>query len=408
MNQEPRMFRLEMLPAAHGDCLWIEYGDPARPRRLLIDGGPGRTYAALRARVLQVPATERHFELLVITHIDADHIEGVIRLLQDAEALGCTFDRIWFNGRDQLDQVPDPAGQPLGALQGELLGLLIADYERRTGTTVWNVGWPDRLAAIDRADGRLPSVDFGPDGCRLTLLSPDHGRLLALKDTWDKVLKEAGIVSGDETALRLRLAASPHLRPLGDGLGADGAAPETLEESPIVTPPTELDDALGGAGEAGSAFGSDASTANGSSIALLLAYPSMQPTVHLLLSGDAWASVLETSIACLPPSAHSERLTLTGFKLPHHGSVRNLTAALLQRVDSARYLVSTSGAVFGHPNARAIDLVLAEHRRAAPPELVFNYRSATTIAWAAPERQQAGHFVATYPPAAAQPTVLDL
>ncbi|WP_310460849.1 MBL fold metallo-hydrolase [Sphaerotilus sp.] len=402
------MFRIEMLPAAHGDCLWIEHGDAAHPRRLLIDGGPSRTYAALRARVLQVPTAERRFDALVITHIDADHIEGVVRLLQDAEALGCTFDRIWFNGRDQLDQVPDPAGQPLGALQGELLGLLIADYERRTGTTVWNVGWPDRLAAIDRADGRLPSVDFGPGGCRLTLLSPDHRRLLALKDTWRRALEEAGIASGDETALRLRLAASPHLRPLGDGLGADGAGPETVEEPPVAAPEAELDDALGGAGEAGSAFGSDASEANGSSIALLLEYPSERPTVRLLLAGDAWASVLEASIGCLSSSAHGERLTLTGFKLPHHGSVRNLTAKLLRAIDSARYLVSTSGAVFGHPNARAIDLVLAEHPGPAAPQLLFNYRRATTTPWAAPERQQAEHFVAIYPPAAAQPTVLAL
>lgn len=404
------MFRLEMLPAAHGDCLWIEFGNPDRPRRLLIDGGPGRTYAALRARVLQVPAAERQFELLVITHIDADHIEGVIRLLQDAEALGCTFERIWFNGRDQLDQVPDPAGQPLGALQGELLGLLIADYERRTGSTVWNVGWPDRLAAIPPNGQELPVVELGrgSDGCRLTLLSPDHERLLKLKDTWHKALKAAGMVSGDVAALRLKLANSAHLRPLGDGLGAEGAASEPVDEPPVLAPQPELDDALGGAGEAGSAYGSDASQANGSSIALLLEYPSAQPTVRLLLSGDAWASVLEASIGRLPEVSGGRRLALTGFKLPHHGSVRNLTPALLQRLDSARYLVSTSGAVFGHPNARAVDLVLAEHHGEAPAQLLFNYRSATTTPWAAPERQHTEAYVAVYPPDSAQVTVLAL
>lgn len=402
------MFRLEMLPAAHGDCLWIEYGDAAHPRRILIDGGPGRTYPNLRARILQVPKAERRFDLLVITHIDADHIEGVVRLLQDAEALGCIFDRIWFNGRDQLDQVPDPAGQPLGALQGELLGMLIADYEHRTGTAVWNLGWPGRLAAIDREAGGLPVVDLGPGACRLTLLSPDHDRLLSLKDAWRKALKEAGLTSGNTAALRLRLEASRHLRPLGDALGAEddrdgadtgeGAEPEA----------GELDDALGAAGEAGAAFGSDDSEANGSSIALLLEYPSEQPTVRLLLAGDAWASVLEASIRRLPEASGSGRLALSGFKLPHHGSVRNVHAALLACLDSARYLVSTSGAVFGHPNARAVDLVLAEHRGTSPAQLLFNYRSATTEPWAAPERQHAEGFVAVYPPGSAQATVLAL
>lgn len=225
------MFRLEMLPAAHGDCLWIEYGDAAHPRRILIDGGPGRTYPNLRARILQVPKAERRFDLLVITHIDADHIEGVVRLLRDAEALGCVFDRIWFNGRDQLDQVPDPAGQPLGALQGELLGMLIADYEHRTGTAVWNLGWPDRLVAIDREAAGLPVVDLGPGACRLTLLSPDHDRLLALKDAWRKALKAAGLTSGDTAALRLRLEAARHLRPLGDALGGP-PAPSRSDSAP--------------------------------------------------------------------------------------------------------------------------------------------------------------------------------
>ena len=81
------MFRIEMLPAAHGDCLWIEYGSGSAVHRILIDGGPAHAYPALRQRILHLPAGERRFDLLVITHIDADHIEGVIRLLLDAEAL---------------------------------------------------------------------------------------------------------------------------------------------------------------------------------------------------------------------------------------------------------------------------------------------------------------------------------
>lgn len=404
------MFRLEMLPAAHGDCLWIEYGDAARPRRLLIDGGPSRTYPALRARILQLPLAERHFDALVISHIDADHIEGVVRLLQDAEALGCVFDRIWFNGRDQLDQVPDAAGESLGALQGEMLGLLIADYEQRTGTTVWNVGWPDRLVAIDRGTGSvprsLPSVEFGPGSCRLTLLSPDHERLLDLKDHWVKVLQEARMEPGDSAALRLRLATSKHLRPLGDALGGQDDEGDEDIEDPSGDAPTnenEFDDVLGG----GAAVGSDNSRANGSSIALLLDYPAAEPTVRLLLAGDAWAPVLEASIRCLPEAAGG-RLALTGFKFPHHGSIRNISEALLRQIACTHYLISTNGAVFHHPDARALDLLLTEHAGPAAPRLLFNYRSATTEPWADPARQQAQGFEAVYPAGPGMATVLQV
>ncbi|WP_341650011.1 hypothetical protein [Thauera humireducens] len=181
----------------------------------------------------------------------------MIRLLLDAEALHCRFDRIWFNGRDQLNAVPDPAGEPLGALQGEILGVLIADYEARTGSAVWNLGFDQALAAIDRRQPTLPTVDL-PGDCRLTLLSPDHERLLHLKDRWKKELDRAGIASGDVAALRTRLAASRSLRPLGDVLGAEDKADEVeamsgrheLPEDDDRDLGAELEDTLGrGSGE---------------------------------------------------------------------------------------------------------------------------------------------------------------
>ena len=194
------MLRLEMLPAAHGDCLWIEYGSGADIHRILIDGGPSHTYPTLRERILHLPESERNFELLIITHVDADHIEGVVRLLQDSEALGCNFKRIWFNGRDQLNKVPDAAGESLGALQGEYLGILIADYEERTGKKVWNVDFDNGVATTVPSE-ELPVVTLGGD-CRLTLLSPDFNRLRDLKYRWREELEKAHVTSGDEQALR--------------------------------------------------------------------------------------------------------------------------------------------------------------------------------------------------------------
>ena len=49
-------FSVEALPAGHGDCLWIEYGDGANTHRLLIDCGTQATSKALLAAWTQVPA----------------------------------------------------------------------------------------------------------------------------------------------------------------------------------------------------------------------------------------------------------------------------------------------------------------------------------------------------------------
>jgi len=359
------MFTIEMLPAAHGDCLWIEYGSGQEVRRILIDGGPAHTYPALRERILHLPVDERRFELLIITHIDADHIEGVVRLLQDAQVLNCQFERIWFNGREQLNQVFDPAGAPLGALQGEILGMLIADYEQQTGKQVWNVGLPHALAAIDRSTKTLPVIDLAGD-CRLTLLSPDHDRLLELKDRWREELRKAGIKSGDDAALRRALENARNLRPLGDVLGEEEEPVEDRFELPdpygrdlANGPGDTLGDDGEGEASAQAPFGGDTSRANGSSIAVLLEYPKDKPKVRLLLAGDAWASVLEASVSQLLAKP-TDRLSLTGFKLPHHGSVANISAALLGNLRCKHYLISTSGAVFRHPHARTVELLLSD------------------------------------------------
>src|SRR5688572_14613920 len=78
-----RMYTIEMLPASLGDCLWIEYGDEHTPHRILIDGGTVGTIDAIRAKICSVAKREGrcHLELVVVTHIDADHIEGIIKLL---------------------------------------------------------------------------------------------------------------------------------------------------------------------------------------------------------------------------------------------------------------------------------------------------------------------------------------
>lgn len=378
------MFRIEMLPAAHGDCLWIEYGEGGVVHRVLIDGGPAHTYPALYARMLALPPAERTFELLVITHIDADHIEGAVRLLQDAEALQCRFERIWFNGWSQLNAVPDPAGEPLGAVQGEYLSLLIADYEARTGGRAWNAGFPGGYVAAGAA------VEPLPGGLRLTVLSPDPLRLLALKDKWEDELREARVVHGDEATLRRKLRENRRLKPLGDVLG--GEPDEPLEERWELPDADgrdladDLDDSLGGESAepgANAAFGRDTSLANGSSIALLAEHPADRPAVRVLLAGDAWASVLAASIAGLAGPAG--RLALDAFKIPHHGSVGNLTEGLLSRLACRHYLISTSGARFRHPHRRAIDLLLAQHPAdLGPASLHFNYLTETTSPWADP------------------------
>ena len=63
------MFKIEMLKAAWGDCLWIEYGDRRKPFRILIDGSITSTYESVKRRILELPEGKRYIDLFVITHM---------------------------------------------------------------------------------------------------------------------------------------------------------------------------------------------------------------------------------------------------------------------------------------------------------------------------------------------------
>ncbi len=93
---------LDVLPAAHGDALVITYGPAGGEHRILVDGGPAPTYAkGLRTHLAGLDAAARHFELAIVTHIDADHIDGSLILFQDHD-LGLSIDDVWFNGWPQV------------------------------------------------------------------------------------------------------------------------------------------------------------------------------------------------------------------------------------------------------------------------------------------------------------------
>ena len=77
------VLRISCLPVGHGDSSLIEDGDPTHPSRVLMDGGQANRYPALQSTIGHLPASQRRFELLVVSHIDADHIDGALILLQD-------------------------------------------------------------------------------------------------------------------------------------------------------------------------------------------------------------------------------------------------------------------------------------------------------------------------------------
>jgi hypothetical protein len=328
------MLRVEMLPARQGDALWIEYGeDPQRPHRVLYDAGTPGTWSVLQARIAELPEDRRAFELLVVSHVDADHIGGSLPLLADAR-LGATFDDVWFNGWRHLPRTRES----LGPVQGERLSALLAERS-------WNAAWDGRTVVVP-GDGALPSRTL-PGGLRLTLLSPGPEQLARLQPVWGAEVRKAGLEPGvPATPLQQR----PGLEALG--------------RSPVPDI-----DAL-----AATSFEEDRAEANGSSIATLAEYGGRST----ILAADAHPTVVAASVRRLLKERGAQRLKLSALKLPHHGSRANNSRELLALVETGDFLVSTDGTQTQHPHPETIARVLAEHPEST---LWFNYRTRYTGIW---------------------------
>jgi beta-lactamase superfamily II metal-dependent hydrolase len=272
-------FRLTALPASDGDCLLLSYGS-SPVRHVLIDGGRTSTYSFLRPALRRIVEANELIELLVLSHIDADHIEGLLPLVADEE-LGLEIKEIWFNGYDQLFDF-----EKLGFAQADAL----SDALRAK-----------KLKVNDRFDGKALMVpDTGPlprveldGGMSLTILSPDRPRL-------DKLRAEWAMWRGTVQAL---------VPPAT--VGTSGL--EILGRKPM---PSVIDVHLLASG----AERIDTETPNGSSIAFVAERGGRKA----LLAADAHPTLLTESVSRLVYGS-GERYRVDLLKVSHHGSIGNTT-----------------------------------------------------------------------------------
>jgi len=364
------IFTVEMLAAKHGDAIWIEYSSGTRKRRILIDGGPLGSYATLEARFKQLPQGDQRLELLVITHVDTDHIEGMIRLLATPRG-DWLFEPndIWFNGYRHVSKQ-----DTLGGREGEFLGALIhlRAYEE------WNrafAGGPVMLK--DTAE--LPRIELA-DGMVLTLLSPDKKHLNKMARQWEKEVSKWAIDPGDLEEAWKQLVA------------ADKFSPNTE----LTLGPEDMTAQL-----RAQLKGQDSSSANGSSIAFLAEFKGKS----CLFLADAHMKLVCASVRKLIPPG-SSFLRVDAVKVSHHGSLHNITHEFMELVDAEHFLFSTNGEKHKHPNPAAVNSVIQGARR--KPTLWFNYRSQFTEPYESASLLPNATYVTKYPQAGQEGIVLSL
>lgn len=355
------MYKIHLLPASFGDSILIEYGRNTK-KYILIDGGPYFNFDILMKSMKKVAPDLKELELFVITHVDIDHIDGTVMLLNQKQ-LPFNIKEVWFNGYNEMLHTDDDL---LGVIQGEYVSALL-NQKKLPHNTSFN-----KKAVMVKDYNALPEIVL-EDGMKLTLLGPNKTGLDAMKAKWGEEVKSIG----DEAAV---------IKRLGEDFRYDDEIDDLLGELSIE----DLQEAK---------LKGDKSEANGSSIAFLAIYENKS----CLFTGDLFTEYLMQGIDAILHKTGVEKLKVDAWKLAHHGSKKSTLEPLMNKIETKQLLVSSDGKRYHHPNKECIAKLIKYNG----PDLhfYFNYRTIYNEMWSKKELQLKYKFESHFPVDENQPGI---
>jgi hypothetical protein len=172
--------KIKILKANSGDSILITFkGDDKRNHNILIDGGWKRTYNTILKREIREIVIKKEFiDLVVITHIDKDHILGITRFIQDILASKdhsnplFAYDPVlnyWFNSLQSIKlYINDPTNKT-GYQEGNDLETLLEEMGK----------WDSNQSIVDT----METYNIGR--VTITVISPRFAELETLGEKWE-------------------------------------------------------------------------------------------------------------------------------------------------------------------------------------------------------------------------------
>jgi len=334
------LFTLEALEAEHGDALLLHYGSASAPKLIVIDGGPPRVWRrTLRPRLDELRAAlvgedeALPIQVMMVSHIDEDHIGGLLGLTRvlrrerdDDDPASYDVLRLWHNAfEDVLDDGGAPAAisaaMPAGAAaaskqiaaalpfepDAEPARAVVASVDQgrqlRDDARFLDIAINSPFQGMVRRASGLPKRRRFGNGLSFEVLGPSQDRLDALREKWQAVLRKKATVS---SAAFLAEAAAFVDRSAFNLASIVGVA-----------------------------------RAGGNSI---------------LLTGDARGDHVRDAVrdAGLVENGVAH---IDVFKVPHHGSQRNVTTEFFEEVTADHYVISANGKD-GNPDPPMLGMLL--------------------------------------------------
>ncbi len=322
---------LNVLQANYGDAIHLRFKDEENYyRNILIDGGTSDTYefkdvrgihdGDLKQIIKLIRDRGEVIDLLILTHVDDDHIGGILKFFGKETPKEAFIRKVWFNsGRlifeyfrekeieDNLLQFNVKSSLNTSIPQGVIFEKYIKENNMWDGNLI---------KALDK---------INLFGLKFTILSPSEDNLKSLLCKWEKEVPNLDTTRSNDYHISLK----KHI---------------------------ELD-----------TFREDKSIHNGSSIAFFIEYDNKR----ILFLGDAFPQTVTESLKQLGYSSKNP-LRLDFVKLSHHGSKANTSTDLLDLIESENFIISSNGDRYQLPDKQCLARIVNHKEKA---NIFFNYPS---------------------------------
>lgn len=360
--------KLTILPSDKGDCLFLE---PSDGTAILIDGGMKDSFVEhVRPFLAEWQAgQQKTIDLVYVSHIDQDHIQGILRLMDDIvdwrvfdhkTAIGEPWDEpdfarppgvagIWHNGfHDLIGENSGSIGSMLAARASELsfsanpaVQTIAAAFQRVASSIPESIKLSARVSPaqlqipLNNEFGNLLALVSEPpdevqlggaNSAKIRVIGPFEDDLEELRDEWNDWLRNKKNKNNLKNTRKWRDEENERLD-FAAGIGLD------------------IDDEIG-----------DRAKVTIANLASLMLSVEDQGK-RLILTGDGH------SIEVLDGMDHHGLLNANGnahvaiMKIPHHGSEFNLDRDFVQRVTADHYVICGNG-MHENPDLRILDVLV--------------------------------------------------
>lgn len=344
----------KILKAGNGDAILIKFKEDNEQKfhNILVDGGSKMAYETnLKVELLALIEKGESLDLLIITHIDQDHIGGIINLFDDIN-LSKLFlkdnqgvkqfleiKEIWFNTNHLINKKEfwmASTNTKISKKQGANLQLHVENKAEYVNAFISR---PERYTKNEGI------AYFGK--LKITILAPNIDFLIRynnkLSDEWNKYLKELLKNKHSESKVSVKQRQYNKL----------------AFEKLIPLMEKQRDEKK---------EGKDNSPENSSSIAFLVEFDNKS----ILLLGDAPCQEIIKSLRDLGYSEQSPIL-VDYVKLSHHAGVKNTNYELLSLIDCKKFIISTDGQNHDLPNKATLAKIISS--KGDGVSFYFNYPS---------------------------------